>query len=242
MRPRASSLLSMLAIAAFWAGVVARADESPAAPAPQGKPDTEAAQPPQTPAELRADIYARLALEKGRGRDRGDYHAASPAIPIRPDTADLLLRARQAIGVETIRRAQNPRSDDRLHQTGRRAGTPGRRCVTSTTTTTARWPTLLKTSARANHLGALMGWGHSRGARKQKTLKVYERVWRSRRTGERPRGGGQDQGRAGWQRANPPTAQRPGRGNFWRFTQSFQSVSCFLCHERALPAVCAFAP
>jgi tetratricopeptide (TPR) repeat protein len=90
----------MLAIAAFLAGVVARADESPAAPAPQGKPDTEDAQPPQTPAQLRADIYARLAASTDADETDGlvglllASYAQSGS-----DTADLLLqRARKAIG------------------------------------------------------------------------------------------------------------------------------------------------
>jgi tetratricopeptide (TPR) repeat protein len=101
MRLRTTSLLAMLAIASFSAGVVARADEGPASPAPQGKPETEDAQPPQTPAQIRADIYTRLAASTDADETDGlvglllASYAQSGS-----DTADLLLqRARKAIGL-----------------------------------------------------------------------------------------------------------------------------------------------
>ena len=71
----------------------------PDAEAPQTKPDEP---PPQTPAEARADLYARLAAAKD-----GDETAGIITLLLRAyaesgsDTADLLLRrARQAIGAE----------------------------------------------------------------------------------------------------------------------------------------------
>ena len=112
MRLRAQSLFVSLAIAAVLAGAPALADDTPAAPqvkpgdlatpeaeAPQTKPDEP---PPQTPAEARADLYARLAAAKDADETAGIItlllHAYAES---GSDTADLLLRrARQAIGAE----------------------------------------------------------------------------------------------------------------------------------------------
>ena len=114
MRRRAQSLFASLAIAAFVAGASAWADEPPTAPeaqpgaqapeakkdqAPQAKRDEP---PPKTPAEERADLYARLAAAKDAAETSGIMtqllHSYSES---GSDTADLLLRrARQAIGVE----------------------------------------------------------------------------------------------------------------------------------------------
>jgi tetratricopeptide (TPR) repeat protein len=106
MRLRAQSLYCSLAIAAALAGAPALADDAPAAPqakpeaqAPQAKPDEP---PPQTPAEARADLYARLAAAKDADETAGIItlllHAYSES---GSDTGDLLLRrARQAIGAE----------------------------------------------------------------------------------------------------------------------------------------------
>ena len=113
MRHPARSLFASLAIAAFLAGASAWADEPPAAPeatpdaqAPQAQPDAPQAKqdepPPKTPAEERADLYARLAASKDANETAGIItrllHSYSES---GSDTADLLLRrARQAIGIE----------------------------------------------------------------------------------------------------------------------------------------------
>ena len=113
MRHPASSLFASLAITAFLAGAWAWADEPPSAPAaqpdaqaPQAQPDAPQAKqdepPPKTPAEERADLYARLADSKDADETAGIItrllHSYSES---GSDTADLLLqRARHAIGVE----------------------------------------------------------------------------------------------------------------------------------------------
>ena len=111
MRFRARSLLLSLAIAVLLAGAPAFADDAPAAPeaksearAPQAKPDDP---PPQTPAEERANLYARLAASKDADETAGivtlllHAYAASGS-----DTGDLLLhRARQAISAEEYKDA-----------------------------------------------------------------------------------------------------------------------------------------
>ncbi|MGC9960084.1 tetratricopeptide repeat protein [Roseiarcus sp.] len=101
MRLCAQSLFAGLAIAVVLTGAPAFADDTSAAPqvgpGDLAKPDAEAPQtkpdepPPQTPAEARADLYARLAVTLLL---RAYAESGS-------DTADLLLRrARQAIGAE----------------------------------------------------------------------------------------------------------------------------------------------
>jgi tetratricopeptide (TPR) repeat protein len=104
MRLRTQSLFASLAIAAILAGAPAFADDAPtqAKPegsAPQAKPDDAA---PQTPAEMRADIYARLSAAKDADETAGLItlllHAYAES---GSDTGDLLLRrARQAISAE----------------------------------------------------------------------------------------------------------------------------------------------
>ena len=115
MRRPAHFLLGNLAIAAFLAGASAWADEPPAASqvtpdgqGPHAKPDgstppAKKGEPPEkTPAEERADLYARLAASKDADETGGIItlllHSYSES---GSDTADLLLRrARQAIGIE----------------------------------------------------------------------------------------------------------------------------------------------
>jgi tetratricopeptide (TPR) repeat protein len=106
MRLRGQSLFAGLAVATILAGAPAFAEDAPTPPqakpedhAPQAKPDEPA---PQTPAEARADIYARLAAAKDADETAGLItlllHAYSES---GSDTGDLLLRrARQAIGAE----------------------------------------------------------------------------------------------------------------------------------------------
>ena len=106
MRRTARSLLASLATAAILAGVSAWAAEP--STLPDAKPDaaapqTKQAEPaPKTPAEERADLYARLAASKDPDETAGIIgrllHAYAES---GSDTGDLLLhRARQAIGVE----------------------------------------------------------------------------------------------------------------------------------------------
>ena len=105
MRLRATSLFASVAIAAASAAAPAWADEpattapedNPEAQAPQAKPEEPA---PQTPAEVRADLYTRLAAAKDSDETEGiiglllHSYAESGS-----DTGDLLLqRARKAMG------------------------------------------------------------------------------------------------------------------------------------------------
>lgn len=98
MRLRAASLIIALTVAALSAGVGARAVEE----APQNKTDAKPkaeAPAPQTPAEMRAEIYARLADSKDSDETEGlvglllASYAQSGS-----DTGDLLLvRAHKAM-------------------------------------------------------------------------------------------------------------------------------------------------
>jgi tetratricopeptide (TPR) repeat protein len=121
MRPRARFHFAVLAIAAVfgvalaWAAEVhaspqgieegpapkaqaRQADGEPAKEAPQAKPD----EPPQTPAEARADLYARLAASKDADETAGIISLLLHTYAVSgSDTGDLLLRrARQAISAE----------------------------------------------------------------------------------------------------------------------------------------------
>src|ERR1700728_388052 len=98
MRRPAQSLLASLAIAAFLAGASAWAQEPPTAPEAAAKHEEP---PAKTPAEERADLYARLAASKDADETGGIItrllHSYSES---GSDTADLLLkRAREGIGV-----------------------------------------------------------------------------------------------------------------------------------------------
>jgi tetratricopeptide (TPR) repeat protein len=104
---RATSVVARVAIiAALSASAPAWADEPLASP--QAKPEGQAPQakeeepPQQTPAEMRADLYARLAAAKDSDETEGLVgllmHAYAES---GSDTGDLLLqRARKAIGEE----------------------------------------------------------------------------------------------------------------------------------------------
>src|SRR5208337_5599045 len=94
MRLSATCLLITLATPAFLGGFAAHA-EGP----PQHKPHAEASTPPQTPAEMRAEIYARLAASKDSDETEGlvglllASYAQSGS-----DTCDLLIsRAHKAM-------------------------------------------------------------------------------------------------------------------------------------------------
>ena len=193
MRHPASSLFASLAITAFLAGAWAWADEPPSAPAaqpdaqaPQAQPDAPQAKqdepPPKTPAEERADLYARLAASKDADETAGIItrllHSYSES---GSDTADLLLRrARQAIGIEqysdalkildaTIAFLPDWAEGWNVRATARYLDDDYNGSMADIAQTLKREP---------NHLGALMGMGailEARGKREE-ALKVYERA------------------------------------------------------------------
>jgi tetratricopeptide (TPR) repeat protein len=186
MRRPANSLLASLAVIGVLAGAPARAAEQATAPdaepngqAPQAKQDEP---PPKTPAEERADLYARLAASKDADETEGvigrllHSYAESGS-----DTGDLLLhRARQAIGVERYSDAL-----EILDQTiallpdwaeGWNARATARYLDDDYNGSMADIAQTLK--REPNHLGALMGMGailEARGKRED-ALKVYERA------------------------------------------------------------------
>jgi tetratricopeptide (TPR) repeat protein len=186
MRRPAHSLFASLAIAAFLAGAPAWADEPPTAP--QDEPDGQAPQakkdepPPKTPAEERADLYARLAAAKDADETGGIItrllHSYSES---GSDTADLLLRrARQAIGVQnysdalkildaTIALQPDWAEGWNARATARYLEDDYKGSMADIAQTLKREP---------KHLGALMGMGMILEARdkREEALKVYERV------------------------------------------------------------------
>jgi tetratricopeptide (TPR) repeat protein len=195
MRHRARALFANLAITAFLAGAPAWADDAPTAPeatpdtqAPQAKPDGPAPQakkdapPEKTPAEERADLYARLAAAKDADETSGiitrllhNYSESGS------DTADLLLkRARQAIGVEnysdalkildaTIALDPDWAEGWNARATARYLDDDYKGSMADIAQTLKREP---------KHLGALMGMGMILEARekREEALKIYERV------------------------------------------------------------------
>lgn len=194
MRRSTLSVFASLAVAVLLAGGPIRAAELPA---PQDKPDSLAAPdkpdaqapqakkdepPPKTPAEERADLYARLAASKDADETSGIItrllHLYSES---GSDTADLLLRrARQAIGVENY--------DDALKildatiaflpdwAEGWNARATARYLDDDYNGSMADIAQTLKREPR--HIGALMGMGAILEAREKRedALKVYERV------------------------------------------------------------------
>ena len=186
MRRPAHSVLLSLAIAVLLAGVSAWAAEPPAAPeaAPDGQaPEAKQDQPPpKTPAEERADLYARLAASKDADETGGIItlllHSYSES---GSDTADLLLRrARQAIGIEqysdalkildaTIALLPDWAEGWNARATARYLDDDYNGSMADIAQTLKREP---------KHLGALMGMGtilEARGKREE-ALKVYERA------------------------------------------------------------------
>ncbi len=193
MRHPARFLFASLAIAAFLAGALAWADEPPTAPeaqpdaqAPQAQPDAPQAKqdapPPKTPAEERADLYARLADSKDADETAGIItrllHSYSES---GSDTADLLLRrARQAIGIEqysdalkildaTITLLPDWAEGWNARATARYLDDDYDGSMADIAETLKREP---------KHLGALMGMAtilEARGKREE-ALKVYERA------------------------------------------------------------------
>ena len=181
MRLRATSLLAIIAIAALSAGGGVRADESPAEPAPQAKPEAKET-PPPTPAEARADLYARLAVSTDADETEGlvglliGAYAQSGS-----DTGDLLLqRARKAMGEKEYDAAEQI-----LDSTiallpdwaeGWNARATLRYLDDDYDGSMADIAEVLKREPR--HLGALLGMSHILEARdkKEQALKVCERV------------------------------------------------------------------
>jgi tetratricopeptide (TPR) repeat protein len=186
MRRPAHSLFASLAIAAILAGAPVWADEPPAAPeaqpgtqAPQAKHDEPAA---KTPAEERADLYARLAASKDADETGGIItrllHSYSES---GSDTADLLLkRARQAIGVQNYADALKILDATVALQPdwaeGWNARATARYLDDDYKGSMADIAQTLKREPR--HLGALMGMGMILEAREKRedALKIYERV------------------------------------------------------------------
>ena len=186
MRHPAHSVLLGLAIAILSAGAPAWAAEPPTAP--EAKPDGQAPEakqdqpPPKTPAEERADLYARLAASRDADETGGIItlllHSYSES---GSDTADLLLRrARQAIGIEqysdalklldaTIALLPDWAEGWNARATARYLDDDYNGSMADIAQTLKREP---------NHLGALMGMGailEARGKREE-ALKVYERA------------------------------------------------------------------
>jgi tetratricopeptide (TPR) repeat protein len=186
MRRTANSLLAPLAVIGVLAGVPAWAADP--STAPDAKPDGQAPQakqdepPPKTPAEERADLYARLAASKDADETEGIIgrllHSYSES---GSDTGDLLLhRARQAIGVErysdaleildqTIALLPDWAEGWNARATARYLDDDYKGSMADIAQTLKREP---------NHLGALMGMGailEARGKRED-ALKVYERA------------------------------------------------------------------
>jgi tetratricopeptide (TPR) repeat protein len=195
MRHSAKASFVGLAIAVLLTGGPIGAAEL--SPAPQDKPDSQAAPdkpdaqapqakkdapPPKTPAEERADLYARLAASKDADETSGIItrllHLYSES---GSDTADLLLRrARQAIGVEsysdalrildaTIAFLPDWAEGWNARATARYLDDDYNGSMADIAQTLKREP---------KHIGALMGMGMILEAREKRedALKVYERV------------------------------------------------------------------
>lgn len=194
MRRSAHSVFASLAVAVLLAeGSLCAAELSPApqdrpdSPAAPDKPDAQAPQakkdePPKTPAEERADLYARLAASKDEDETAGVItqllHLYSES---GSDTADLLLRrARQAIGVEnysdalkildaTVALLPDWAEGWNARATARYLDDDYNGSMADIAQTLKREP---------KHIGALMGMGMILEAREKRedALKVYERV------------------------------------------------------------------
>jgi tetratricopeptide (TPR) repeat protein len=195
MRHSAKSFFASLAIATLLTGGVTRAVEL--SPSPQDKPDIQvqpgmvedqAAQakkdepPPKTPAEQRADLYARLAASTDADETEGVItlllHSYSES---GSDTADLLLkRARQAIGIENYADALKILDSEIAilpdWAEGWNARATARYLDDDYNGSMADIAQTLKREPK--HIGALMGMGMILEARgkKEDALQVYNRV------------------------------------------------------------------
>jgi tetratricopeptide (TPR) repeat protein len=99
MRSRAAHFVAAAAIVTLSAGLAARADEGAKPPGPEAKPDAQTAPAPRTPAEIRAELYVRLAASKDSDETEGLVNLLLASYTQSgSDTADLLLqRARKAM-------------------------------------------------------------------------------------------------------------------------------------------------
>jgi tetratricopeptide (TPR) repeat protein len=186
MRHSAHSLFAGLAIAAFLAGASSWAAEPPTAPetTPDGRaPQAKRAEPPEkTPAEERADLYARLAASKDADETAGIIPRLMQSYSQSgSDTADLLLkRAHQAIGVEnyadalkildaTVALDPDWAEGWNARATARYLDDDYQGSMADIAQTLKREP---------QHLGALMGMAMILEAREKRdeALKIYERV------------------------------------------------------------------
>jgi tetratricopeptide (TPR) repeat protein len=186
MRRSTQCLFAPLAAAVILAGASAWAADPSTPPeagqdaqAPQAKQDEP---PPKTPAEERADLYARLAASKDADETEGivgrllrSYSESGS------DTGDLLLqRARHAIGVEqyddalkildqTIALLPDWAEGWNARATVRYLNDDYNGSMADIAQTLKREP---------NHLGALMGMAAilEAGGKKEDALKVYERA------------------------------------------------------------------
>jgi tetratricopeptide (TPR) repeat protein len=173
------ALIGLLAGAPAWAADPQPPEAHPGAQAPQAKHDEPQ---PKTPAEERADIYARLAVSKDADETEGLInrllHLYSES---GSDTGDLLLqRARHAIGAEqyaaalkildrTIALMPDWAEGWNARATARYLDDDYKGSMADIAQTLKREP---------NHLGALMGMAailEARGMRED-ALKVYERT------------------------------------------------------------------
>jgi tetratricopeptide (TPR) repeat protein len=195
MRHSAKSFFASLAIATLLTGGVTRAVEL--SPAPQDKPDIQVQPgmvedqapqakkdepPPKTPAEQRADLYARLAASTDADETEGIItlllHSYSES---GSDTADLLLkRARQAIGIENYADALKILDSEIAilpdWAEGWNARATARYLDDDYNGSMADIAQTLKREPK--HIGALMGMGMILEARgkKEDALQVYNRV------------------------------------------------------------------
>jgi tetratricopeptide (TPR) repeat protein len=179
MRRRATALFAALMLAAAPAATCVRAGETQTTPA---KPETKDAPAPQTPAEIRAELYDRLAASKDADETDGiiDLLLASYS-QSGSDTGDLLLqRARKAIGAKEYAAAR-----DILNATialmpdwaeGWNARATVRYLDDDYDGSMADIAEVLKREPR--HLGALLGMASILEARDkpEEALKVYDRV------------------------------------------------------------------
>jgi tetratricopeptide (TPR) repeat protein len=186
MRRLTHVLLAGLATAVFVAGAAAWAADpstaptaNPDSPAPHAKQDEPK---PKTPAEERAELYARLAASKDADETEGIVgRLLSSYSESGSDTGDLLLqRARHAIGVEqyddalkildqTIALLPDWAEGWNARATVRYLDDDYNGSMADIAQTLKRDP---------NHLGALMGMAAILQARdkKEDALKVYERA------------------------------------------------------------------
>ena len=182
MRLRATSLFATLALRGPPGQPGSARRREPAAPAPNAKPEAQEAPQRQTPAELRADLYQRLAASSDADETDGLVGLLFAAYAQSgSDTGDLLLeRARKAMGEKEFD-AAGKILDSTIAllpdwAEGWNARATLRYLDDDYDGSMADVAETLKREPR--HLGALMGMSHILEARdkKEEALKVCERV------------------------------------------------------------------